>query len=231
MDDGGGDFPQDLWDPNEGIRLIRLAQNRGKGAAVKIGMLAAGGSARIYTDIDLPYGSRTIPVMAEYLLGGTFHLVIGDRRLPGSNYRENLGPIRRVLSALSTKFIGTLVTGGFFDTQCGLKGVRGDVVELLFPMLHINRFAFDVELVYLALRHNCDIKRIPVRLRPAQQRSTVRPVLDTLRGGLDVLSLKLRASRGEYECPALDELTRRDFRDRLSRVPDPETVAPRSDRR
>lgn len=231
VDDGGGDFPSNPWDAHEGVRLIRLARNTGKGAAVKAGMLAARGSARIYTDIDLPYGSRAIPVMAEYLLDGTFHVVLGDRRLPGSTYRDTLGWPRRVLSALSTKFIGTLVTGGFFDTQCGLKGVRGDVAELLFPLIHIDRFAFDVELVYLALRFNCDVKRIPVQLRSAQQGSTVRPVPDTLRAGLDVLRMKLRAIQGEYSCPTLEEVTWRDFRDRLARVPDPRALAPRSDTR
>lgn len=217
VDDGGGDFPPDAWRGDHDVRLIRLPRNAGKGAAVREGILAARGSSRIYTDVDLPYDPHLIPVIVDYLTEEPFHLVIGDRTLPESRYREDLGWARRALSVLGTRFIGTLVTGGFFDTQCGLKGIRGDVAELLFPFVTIDRFAFDVEVVYLALRHNCDIKRIPVRLRPGSRSSTVRPMRDALRGALDVLGIKLREMRGEYDCPSLQALIGRDFEARIAR--------------
>lgn len=216
VDDGGGDFSPDAWSADDEVHLIRLPRNAGKGAAVRAGMLSARGSARIYTDVDLPYDPDLVPVIADYLTEGSFHMVIGDRTLPASRYRADLGWPRRALSFLSTKFIGSLVTRGFFDTQCGLKGIRGDVAELLFPLVTIDRFAFDVEVVYLALRYNCDIKRIPVRLRAGAGWSTVRPLRDAVRGGLDVLGIKVRAIRGEYDCPPLEALIREDFERRIA---------------
>jgi hypothetical protein len=110
---------------------------------------------------------------------------------------------RRAASALFTQFVGRIVTGGFFDTQCGLKGVRGDVADALFPILRVNRFAFDVELVYVALKHRLDIKRIPVQLLH-NETSSVRLLRDAVRGGSDVLGIKANQLRGRYDSPALD---------------------------
>lgn len=215
VDDGGRDFSSHPWKAEPAVRLLQLPHNAGKGRAIKTGMLKASGHARVYTDVDLPYGPELIPVIADLLLRESFHLVIGDRRLPTSRYREEMGPVRRWLSAAGTFFIGTLVTGGFFDTQCGLKGVRGDVADLLVPRLTIERFAFDVELVYLALRHNCDIKRIPVELRADREPSTVRPLRDALQAARDVFGIKIRALRGDYDCPPLARLLDAEFRSRI----------------
>jgi dolichyl-phosphate beta-glucosyltransferase len=218
VDDGGGDFPADAWLSDHRIRLVSLSPNQGKGAAVKAGVLAATGRVRVYTDVDLPYGARLIPAAADYVLHGGFHLVVGDRNLREARHAVDLGLSRRALSAVSKTFVGVLVTGGYFDTQCGFKAIRGDVADLLFPMLRIRRFAFDVELVYLALRFNCDVKRIPVSLMSSQEDSTVRPVRDGFRSGLDVLGIKGRSVRGQYECAPLQELIHREFLIRLEKV-------------
>src|SRR5690349_345359 len=67
VDDGGGDFESDTWRDDPDVRLIRLDRNKGKGAAVGTGMLAARGEVRVYTDVDLPYDLELIPVMAEFI--------------------------------------------------------------------------------------------------------------------------------------------------------------------
>ncbi|NNF28181.1 MAG: glycosyltransferase, partial [Gemmatimonadetes bacterium] len=216
VDDGGGDFPPDAWAADERIKLLPMQENRGKGAAVRTGILAATGQARIFTDADLPYHVDLIPVMASYLLEGRYHLVAGDRNLPQSDYPGSPSLARRTLSGVATFFIGTLVTGGFFDTQCGIKGIQGRVAELLFPMLTIDRFAFDIELVYLCLRFNCDVKRLPVRLVEDGTPSTVRPIVDSARSLRDILRIKRNALRGKYSSPALDELVWADYEARLA---------------
>jgi hypothetical protein len=99
------------------------------------------------------------------------------------------------------------VTGGFFDTQCGLKGLRGDVADALFPILRVDRFAFDVELVYVALKHRLDIKRIPVRL-VHNETSSVRLLRDATRGAVDVFRIKASQLGGRYDAPALDDIVR-----------------------
>lgn len=215
MDDGAGDFPLH-WDPDSAVTLIGLDENRGKGRAIRAGMAVARGRARIYTDVDLPYDPWLIPVTAEYLLADGFHLVLGDRRLPESEYEIELPLLRRTVSALSSFVIGTLVTGGFFDTQCGLKGVRGDVAELLFPMMRTDRFVFDVELVYLALHFNCNIKRLPVTPGRVTEGSTIRPFRDSVRAAVDLLAIKRRTMTHAYDCDPLRKLVNAPLLERLA---------------
>ncbi len=215
VDDGGCDFPDRPWGERELVRLITLPYNRGKGAAVTAGMLAATGRVRIVTDVDLPYGTDLISVMVRYLRDRSFHLVIGDRTLPSSSYREALRWERRLASQLSAILVGRLVTGGFFDTQCGLKGIRGDVADRIFPIIQVERFAFDVELLYIALLHRLDIKRIPVRLR-ANQTSSVRVLRDCIQGTVDVLAIKYHQLCGHYESLSLQKLFEDEFHSTLN---------------
>ena len=210
VDDGGNDFRVDEWRDNARVRLLQHGKNRGKGAAVRTGMLEAKGQARVFTDVDLPFGMDLLPVMSAFLRDGGFHLVIGDRSLPGSSYHQATPLSRRIASALFTEFVGRIVTGGFFDTQCGLKAVRGDVADVLFPLLRVDRFAFDVELLYVALKHRLDIKRIPVRLLH-NETSSVRLTRDAGRGVLDVARIKALQLRGAYDSPQLDAIVRNDF--------------------
>jgi len=217
VDDGGGDFPPQ-WGPDPAVSLIGLDKNLGKGRAIREGMARAGGRARIYTDVDLPYDPWLIPVMAEYLLTDGFHLVLGDRRLPESSFQNDLPFPRRAVSSVATFLIGTLVTGGFFDTQCGLKGVRGDVADLLFPMIRTDRFVFDVEVVYLALRFNCSIKRLPVTPGRLTHGSTVKPLMDSVRSFGDLMRIKRRAMAKAYESESLRALVDAPLRRRLSEM-------------
>jgi dolichyl-phosphate beta-glucosyltransferase len=210
VDDGGGDFAADAFAGDPRVRLLRLPRNAGKGAAVSVGMREAGGRVRIYTDADLPYDPGLMPVMAAYILDRGFHLVIGDRTLRGSSYHLKLGITRRALSGVFSAFVGTIVTGGFFDTQCGLKAMRGDVADVLFRLRRINRFAFDVELVYLALKYGADIKRVPVQLE-RNDTSSVRVWRDSVRGAFDVLRIKYNQLTGAYSSPELAAILAADF--------------------
>ncbi|MGE5865400.1 MAG: hypothetical protein ACM32J_09895, partial [Rhizobacter sp.] len=88
-------------------------------------MRAARGAVRVFTDVDLPYDLELIDVMAWFVRERGYHVVIGDRTLPGSQYRTAIGWQRHLASAVFSTFVGRLVTGGFFDTQCGLKALRG----------------------------------------------------------------------------------------------------------
>jgi dolichyl-phosphate beta-glucosyltransferase len=210
VDDGGGDFDVGQWHEDLAVTLLRLPHNRGKGAAVRAGMLAARGSARIFSDVDLPYGAAGLAAIVHYLLHHRYHIVIGDRTLPTSSYLEQLGLARRFTSRIATELIGRIVTGGFFDTQCGLKGVRGDVADALFPRMRVDRFMFDVELVYIALKHRLDIKRVPVRLE-RNETSTVHPVRDSVRGVADLVRIRWHQLRGRYDCDEISALAHRDF--------------------
>jgi dolichyl-phosphate beta-glucosyltransferase len=210
VDDGGHDVSDALSRLSDKVRIVRLATNRGKGAAVRAGMLAATGDVRVYTDVDLPYGTAIISAMTRYIAERGFHAVIGDRTLPSAVYREQLTWGRRTASYIFSAVVGRIVTGGFFDTQCGLKAFRGDVAQLLFSMLRIDRFAFDVEVVYVCLKHRLDIKRIPVHLQN-NVTSSVRLIRDSLRGMVDIFRIKFYQLTGHYRSADLERVVRADY--------------------
>jgi hypothetical protein len=106
--------------------------------------------------------------------------------------------LRRAGSHLFATLVGRFVAGGWFDTQCGVKGFRGHVAEDLFSVSRIDRFAFDVELFYIALKRNYDIKRLPVRLR-VQEGSSVRVVRDGLAMLADLGTIRLHQLAGHYD--------------------------------
>jgi dolichyl-phosphate beta-glucosyltransferase len=209
VDDGGGDFDAS-W-PREGpVRLLALPVNRGKGAAVRAGMLASRGRVRVFTDVDLPFETEALLVSMRFITERGFHLAVGDRTLPGSSYALEIGWRRRLASAVFSKLVGVSLTGGFIDTQCGFKAFRGDVAQSLFEISRIDRFAFDVELLYIALLYRTDIKRIPVRLRN-NETSAVRLVRDSLRMLFDMGKIRLFAWRGAYRCPELARIVADDL--------------------
>ncbi|MCB9832634.1 MAG: glycosyltransferase family 2 protein [Planctomycetes bacterium] len=188
-----------------GCQLIRLAENRGKFGALRAGMAAAQGLVRIFTDADLPYDPRIIPAMVELVERQGFHLVVGDRTLPGSIYRDELGLLRGLATRLFSLFVRLLVTGGLHDTQCGIKAFRADAAEALFAVGREDGFAGDVEILYVALIKNLAIRRLPARL-VNQGPSSVRPFRDALRMVASLLRMRRRRYRGDYDSPELDRL-------------------------
>jgi dolichyl-phosphate beta-glucosyltransferase len=90
------------------------------------------------------------------------------------------------------------VLDGVVDTQCGFKAFRGDVARHLFRQLTIDRFAFDVELIYLAVRAGYQVREVPVSIHHAEG-STVRPVRDSLDTLRDLARIKLNDERGLYD--------------------------------
>jgi dolichyl-phosphate beta-glucosyltransferase len=204
VDDGSEDDTSGAVFDHPQIRTLRLASNVGKGMAVRTGMLAARGRIRIFTDADLPYGTTPFMLALEYIQRRGFHAVIGDRALPGSEY-GHATTLRRVISALASFIFRTLVTGGMYDTQCGFKALRGDVADALFELVTIKRFAFDVEIIYLLLKYNLDIKRVQVK-QERESPSTVHVVRDTLRAIGDILQLRWNWMNGRYASPALSRI-------------------------
>ena len=190
---------------DERVRLIELSSNRGKFGALTAGMTEARGACRVFTDADLPYDLEAIPYIAELVNEGGFHVVVGDRTLPESCTATQTGLSRRLSSRIFSFCVRMLVTGGLFDSQCGLKGFRADVTEAIFPLLTDPSFSGDVELLYIALKHNLSIRRIPVRLR-ATSTTTVRLTIHSLPMLGRILRLRHNWTSGRYDSAALSQL-------------------------
>jgi dolichyl-phosphate beta-glucosyltransferase len=214
VDDGSTDSTGEILEACSGDRVttVRLPDNRGKFAAVKAGMSAARGACRIFTDADLPYDLRAIPTMVALLTDGGFHIVVGDRTLPESEIEVDQPLLRRLGTRLFSFSVRMLVTGELFDTQVGLKGFRGDVAAALFPLITDDGFAGDVELLYIALKYNLAIRRIPVRLRRSGP-STVSLVGHSPLMLRRISGLRRRWASGRYDSRDLETIARQRYWD------------------
>jgi dolichyl-phosphate beta-glucosyltransferase len=174
VDDGSNDGgATEAVAKENNCRFIGLPQNAGKGAAVRAGMLQASGDFRLFTDADIPYEYESVERFVHYLNEKEFHVAVGDRTLSESRYFSEIKNSRKFGSGIFTFFVGRFVTTGLFDTQCGLKGFSAAVANDLFSVALLNGFAFDVELLYISLKRNYDIKRLPVSFRSTLEQSSV----------------------------------------------------------
>jgi dolichyl-phosphate beta-glucosyltransferase len=201
-DDGSTDGTADAAPVGPTVRVLRLA-HRGKGGALRAGMLAATGNVRAFTDADLPYGLEPLLAADALIRERRAHAAIGDRSLPGSEYRS--GRTRRALSGLASLAFRALSPGEAYDTQCGLKCFRGDVAAELFRLARVDGFAIDIELLFLLRRYGLRVERVPVRLEAAAKTS-VHAFRDSARAARDVAAIRLDWARGHYRSDVLERV-------------------------
>ena len=144
-------------------RLIEHHPNRGKGAAVRTGLLAATHAIGLFSDADLSTPIDEAPKLVEPIAAGEVDIAFGsralDRRLIG-----NRQPWRREQGGRVFNLVVRVATGlPFWDTQCGFKAFRLDVCRPILEQAQTNGFGFDVELLYLAWRAKLRMREIPVR--------------------------------------------------------------------
>ncbi len=143
--------------------------NKGKGASVRKGVLAAKGNYICYTDVDIPFDYESYITFYENIKN--VDITVGDRTLPDSKYFTEISFKRKLGSDIFSAIVSKLFTAGLHDTQCGLKAFKREIAMDLFSVAHINRFAFDVELISIAVKRNYKIKRLPVIFRCNESQS------------------------------------------------------------
>lgn len=177
---------------------IRNEINTGKGFAVKNGMMKSSGKVKIFTDADIPYENESLKIIIEKLCNNEADVVIGDRTLLKSSYFKNVSAIRSLGSRFFSFVVWGITSGKFGDTQCGLKGFTSESAAVIFGKTHIRGFALDVELLYLAVKFNYRVEKIPVKLRN-QTVSTVSVIKHGFLMLVDLLRIKLFQIRKKYE--------------------------------
>ncbi len=180
------------------LLLETLPQNRGKGYAVRIGMLTkASGAVRFFYDADASTPIEEID-RCQPLFDAGADIVIGSRALPDSDiqirqawYREWMGRcfngIERILRVTSLK-----------DTQCGFKGFTAAAAACCFSRQTIDRFSFDAELLFIAEKHGLHIAELPVRWLNSPK-SRVNPFTDATRMFLDLVAIRANDLAGRYD--------------------------------
>lgn len=206
--DGSIELVESLGLP--GCTLLRHATNTGKYGALARGIARSRGRCVLFTDADVPYELPAIDYLSRLVLEKGFHLALGDRTLAGSRHADTAGAVRTLTGHLFRYYTRLLVTGGIYDTQCGIKAFDGEVARALFPLIRELGFTGDVELVYIALRYNLAIRRVPVRLC-YQGESSIRLLRHGLAMVLSSLRIRSRHRRGDYRSARLSELARQDY--------------------
>ena len=143
--------------------VISYKSNLGKGRAVRLGLLAARGDVTLFSDADLSTPITEAPKLVEPIVRGEYDVTFGSRALD----RGLIGvhqPWRREQGGRIFNLVVRLATGlPFWDTQCGFKAFRMSVCRPLVEAATVDRFGFDVELLYLAFRAGLRLKEVPVR--------------------------------------------------------------------
>jgi dolichyl-phosphate beta-glucosyltransferase len=174
------------------------AVNRGKGFAVRQGMLHARGRDVLFSDADLSTPIEELEKLLPPISRGDCDISIASRALPESKlpvhqpfYREWMG---RAFNRMVQRAIHTSIV----DTQCGFKAFRGDVARHIFGLARIDGFGFDTEIVFLASKLGYRVREVPVTWRHADD-SRVNPLLAPLQMMQELLAVRLADLRGEYD--------------------------------
>jgi dolichyl-phosphate beta-glucosyltransferase len=147
------------------LQLLQHHRNRGKGAAVRTGVLAATGDDILYLDADLATPPEEIPKLLAALNDG-YDLAIGVRIQPGGyDMRDSEPAGRRIGGRIFTGVRKRLLLADIHDTQCGFKAFRKEAAQRLFPLQQLDGWAFDAELLFMAERLGLSIRQIPVEWR------------------------------------------------------------------
>lgn len=177
------------------LKVIHLDE-RGKGLAVKRGMLAARGEFRFFADADF---SMPVSEISRFLPPAMpdFDIAIASRETTGAvRYNE---PLRRHVSGrIFNALIRLVVLPGLEDTQCGFKCFRARAAEDIFPRQTVPGWSFDVELLYIAQRKGYRIKEIGVPWY-FNSETKVSLVRDSLRMASDLFAIRRNARRGLYD--------------------------------
>lgn len=202
----------------EKARYITHSHNIGKFGALKSGFKVATGRCCIFVDADLPFDLSAIKRIYELVAIRGYHLVVGDRTLEDSNYDQTVPLLRRVMTSCYRTLVRLVATGEIYDTQCGLKGFRGEVGRELIALVKDVRFAGDLELLYVALKYNLAIRRIPVRVRHGDfsKSSTVKAVRDSWNLLHRLLLLKVSWLGGQYSSSILEHHGRDRYWERIN---------------
>jgi dolichyl-phosphate beta-glucosyltransferase len=204
VDDGSSDGTADVAERSfsqagrVNARAIRISPNRGKGYVVRTGLLAARAPVALFTDADLSTPITEAPKLINPIERGERDLTFGSRALD----RNLIGvhqPWRREQGGRVFNLIVRLTTGlPFWDTQCGFKAFRMNVCRPLVEAATVDRFGFDVELIYLAYLAELSLQEIPVRW-DHNEGSKVSVARDSLRMFNEVRLIRRQATNGVYD--------------------------------
>jgi dolichyl-phosphate beta-glucosyltransferase len=209
VDDGSRDgtslLTRRLAEEMANLRLIRLAENRGKGHAVRSGVVNSRGRKVLFADADGATPIEEIERLEAALDGGA-DVAIGSREAPAADVRVRTRAYRRLMGRSFHLLVRLVAVRGFHDTQCGFKLFRSSVAHELFSRMRMDGFSFDVELLLMAQHRGFRVAEVPVNW-VHQPGSRVNLVADSLRMAYDLFVIRSAVLRGAYSQPHVAALS------------------------
>jgi dolichyl-phosphate beta-glucosyltransferase len=195
VDDGSRDRTVQVAEAfaDRGVRVIRHEQNRGKGAAIKTGVLASRGAEVLLSDADASTPIEELEKLQRRLPEAP--VVLGSRAVAGADIRQHQPFYRELMGKTFNRIIRLVGVHGLYDTQCGFKLLKGEVAREIGAELTIDGFAYDVELVFLARRLGYKVVEVGVVWIDSPD-SRVDPVRSSLAMLRDVFRMRIRHSGG-----------------------------------
>lgn len=178
-------------------KLLRNQENRGKGYSVRRGVLEASGRWALLTDADLSAPIEEHAKLQAAVRDHDLDLAIGSRGLSESRIEVRQRQLREQMGKIFNRLMRMLTGLPYRDTQCGFKLLDRERCRPIFEKMVVNRFAFDVELLFLCSRFGLHVREIPVVWRNAPG-SKVSLVADPLNMLFDVVRVRWRFRRGLY---------------------------------
>ena len=199
VDDGSPDGTAEAARAAGADQVVVQPRNRGKGAAVRAGVLASTGRTVAFTDADLAYAPhQLLEFLATIELG--YDVAIGNRHHGDAETLVGTSRFRSFGSRVVNMATSLLLLGNYRDTQCGCKAFRSDAARIVMEAGTIDGFAFDIEVLHLVERYALTMAELPVDVVNSDT-STVRAVRDGIGVFGDILRVRRAARRGHY--PAL----------------------------
>ncbi|MBP6632140.1 MAG: glycosyltransferase family 2 protein [Kofleriaceae bacterium] len=183
-----------------GLRVIRSYPNRGKGHAVRVGMLGARGAVRVMCDADGSMPPEELEKLLAPIAAGTAEIAIGSRYVAGAPHRMSQPLYRRLWSRLCNQVIQRALVPGVLDTQCGFKAFTAEAARDLFGRATVNGWAFDLEILALARRRGWALVEIGV-IWVDDARSKVNPVRDLVKVVREALTIRRNLRDNVYGLP------------------------------
>lgn len=178
------------------LRVIDNKENHGKGWVVRQGMLEAGGDYRLFMDADNSTTADQVEGFLPFFSQG-YDIVIGSRRIAGSNITVKQPWIRDFLGGIFRLIVHTLVPLGIKDSQAGFKVFSAKATEAVFPKQTIFRWAFDVEILAIARKLGFKIKEVPIRwVNDTESRVKLSGMVKML---FEVLQVRLNVWSNKYK--------------------------------
>ena len=186
------------------FKIISYPINKGKGYALRQGVLASKGEIVLLTDADLSTPIEELSHILHLLSGSKYSIVIGSRALKTSVIIKKQPWWRQGMGKIFNRIVKLLLMKDFHDTQCGFKIFSGYAARSLFKDARIDRFAYDIEILAMAIRKGFNILEVPVTWinSPA---SKVNPVCDSLQMLYDLIKISWRQSLPQHDTNFLKE--------------------------